>query len=87
MSIESTAAKVSGLLIFYPSLNNFYQNTNHDFQFYDQVEELVHQVNQGGITDQQFFTQIWSFIQGYSLLILNGATNYDSTLVERNDTR
>ena len=45
--------------------------------------DLVQQVNQGGITDQQFFTQIWSFIQGYSLLVLNGATNYDPALVER----
>lgn len=70
-------------LFFNSSLKNFYHNTNHDFEFYNQVMELVHQVNQGGITNQQFFTQIWSFIQGYSLLILKGATNYDSTLVER----
>lgn len=75
--------KITNFLFFNSSLSNFYQNTNHDFKFYDQVMELVWQVNQKGITDQQFFTQIWSFIQGYSLLILNGVTNYDQSLVER----
>ena len=55
---------------------------NHDFEFYDLVMGLVHQVNQGGITDQQFFTQIWSFIQGYSLLILKEVADYDPSLVE-----
>lgn len=75
--------KITNFLFFNSSLNSFYQNTNHDFKFYDQVMELVRQVNQKNITDQQFFTQIWSFIQGYSLLILNGVTNYDPALVER----
>ena len=46
------------------------------------VMGLVHQVNQGGITDQQFFTQIWSFIHGYSLLILKKVVDYDPNLVE-----
>ena len=51
--------------------------------FYNQVMLLIHQVNQGGVTDEQFFTQIWAFIQGYLLLILKGVTNYDPHLVER----
>ena len=75
--------KITNFLYFNSSLKSFYQNTNHDFEFYDQVMELVRQVNQKGITDQQFFMQIWSFIQGYTLLILNGVTNYDPALVER----
>ncbi len=75
--------KITNFLFFNSSLKSFYQNTNHDFEFYDQVMELVRQVNQKGITDQQFFMQIWSFIQGYTLLILNGVTNYDPALVER----
>lgn len=75
--------KITNFLFFNSSLKSFYQNTNHDFEFYDQVMELVRQVNQKGITDQQFFMQIWSFIQGYTLLILNGVTNYDQSLVER----
>ena len=45
--------------------------------------KLVHQINSGGITDQQFFTQIWAFIQGYSLLIINGVAEYEPILVEK----
>jgi AcrR family transcriptional regulator len=81
--LSQQQSKLVDFLFFNPSLNNFYQNNNRDFELYDQVIELVHQVNQGGITDQQFFTQIWSFIQGYCLLIINGITNYDPALVER----
>ncbi|MEB3364794.1 hypothetical protein SDC49_18475 [Lactobacillus sp. R2/2] len=62
---------------FNSSLQNFYQHANHDFQFYDQVMRLVHQINSGGVTDQQFFTQIWAFIQGYSLLIINRVAEYE----------
>ena len=43
---------------------------------------MLFRSNQGGITDQQFFTQIWSFIQGYSLLILKEVADYDPNLVE-----
>lgn len=74
--------KLINFLFFNPSLDEFYQNINHDFEFYDLVMGLVHQVNQGGITDQQFFTQIWSFIHGYSLLILKKVVDYDPNLVE-----
>ena len=74
--------KLVNFLFFNPSLDDFYQNMNHDFEFYDLVMGLVHQVNQGGITDQQFFTQVWSFIQGYSLLILKEVADYDPSLVE-----
>lgn len=74
--------KLINFLFFNPSLDEFYQNMNHDFEFYNLVMDLVHQVNQGGITDQQFFTQIWSFIHGYSLLILKKVVDYDPNLVE-----
>ena len=74
--------KLVNFLFFNPSLDEFYQHMNHDFKFYDLVMGLVQQVNQGGISDQQFFMQIWSFIQGYSLLILKGVADYDSQLVE-----
>ncbi|WP_276805129.1 TetR/AcrR family transcriptional regulator [Lactobacillus hominis] len=74
---------IINFLFFNSSLNSFYKNPNHDFKFYNRIMELVQQVNRGGITDQQFFMQIWSFIQGYSLLILNGATGYDPILVAK----
>ncbi|WP_431814719.1 TetR/AcrR family transcriptional regulator [Limosilactobacillus portuensis] len=82
-TLSQKQPKLINFLFFNPSLNEFYQSRNHDFQFYDQVMLLIHQVNQGGITDEQFFTQIWAFIQGYLLLILKGVTNYDPRLVER----
>lgn len=75
--------RMVNFLFFNPSLRNFYQDANHDFQLYNQVMGLVQQVNQGGITDQQFFIQIWAFIQGYTLLILNGVVKYDQSLVAR----
>lgn len=75
--------KLVNFMFFNSSLDKFYRNMNHDFKFYDQIMTLVHRVNRGGITDQQFFMQIWAFIQGYSLLILNRVTNYDSNLVKR----
>lgn len=75
--------KLINFLFFNPSLHDFYHsNSNRDFKFYDQVMDFVYQVNLGGVTDQQFFVQIWSFIQGYSLLILNKTVNYDPNLVE-----
>lgn len=68
-------------LFFNPGLKEFYLNPNHDFQFYNQVMALVHQLNSGTVSDQALFTQIWSFIQGYSFLIMNGTANYDADLV------
>lgn len=81
LSQEET--KLVNFLFFNPSLQSFYQDPNQDFAFYNRVLDLAHQVNQGGLTDQQFFTQIWAFIQGYALLIVKGATKYDESLVTR----
>ena len=81
--LSKEQAKLINFLFFNSSLTHFYQNANHDFQFYNQIIRLVHHVNNGGVTDQQFFTQIWAFIQGYSLLIINGVADYDPFLVEK----
>ena len=81
--LSKEQAKLINFLFFNSSLQNFYQHANHDFQFYDQVMRLVHQINSGAVTDQQFFTQIWAFIQGYSLLIINGVAEYEPILVEK----
>ena len=81
--LSQEQAKLINFLFFNSSLQNFYQHANHDFKFYDQVMRLVHQINSGGVTDQQFFTQIWAFIQGYSLLIINGVAEYEPILVEK----
>ena len=81
--LSQEQAKLINFLFFNWSLTHFYQNSNHDFQFYNQIMRLVHQINSGGVTDQQFFTQIWAFIQGYSLLIINGVAEYEPILVEK----
>ncbi|MCD7113606.1 hypothetical protein LTY22_08800 [Limosilactobacillus agrestis] len=41
------------------------------------IQRLAQQVNLGILNDRQFFEQLWSFIQGYSLLIKNDVTTYD----------
>ena len=56
--LSQEQAKLINFLFFNWSLTHFYQNSNHDFQFYNQIMRLVHQINSGGVTDQQFFTQI-----------------------------
>ena len=56
--LSKEQAKLINFLFFNWSLTHFYQNSNHDFQFYNQIMRLVHQINSGGVTDQQFFTQI-----------------------------
>ena len=45
--------------------------------------ELVDQINtKKKISNEYLLTQIWSFIQGYALLIKNGATKYNAHLVD-----
>ncbi|WP_242360792.1 TetR/AcrR family transcriptional regulator [Limosilactobacillus antri] len=68
-------------LFFNPGLKEFYQHTNSDFQFYNQVMALIRQLNPGTVSDQDLFTQVWAFIQGYTFLIMNGAADYDADLV------
>lgn len=73
--------KLIDFLFFNPSLQEFYTHADARFAFYDQVMRLVQQVNPGKISDQQLFNQLWSFIQGYSLLIRNQVASYDPQLV------
>ena len=68
-------------LFFNPGLKEFYQHENQDFQFYNQVMALVHRLNPGTVSDQDLFTQVWAFLQGYAFLIMNGAADYDADLV------
>ena len=56
------------------------------FGFYDQVIQLIKDVlRKRGITidPQILFIQLWSFIQGYGLLIDSGITSYDPNLVRK----
>ncbi|CAH1852117.1 TetR/AcrR family transcriptional regulator [Convivina praedatoris] len=73
--------QVMNFLFFNDSLLGIYQQKEANFAFLSEIMQLVHQVNQKNIPDQQLFVQIWSFIQGYSLLIHHGIVQYDSSLV------
>ncbi|MDE7039359.1 MAG: TetR/AcrR family transcriptional regulator [Limosilactobacillus sp.] len=74
--------QVMDFLFFNPTIIQVYQADNNDFDFLKEVKHLVQQVNPGILNDQQFFEQLWSFIQGYSLLIKNGVTTYDPQVVK-----
>lgn len=74
--------QVMDFLFFNPTIIQAYQAANNDFNFLKEVKHLAQQVNPGILNDQQFFEQLWSFIQGYSLLIKNGVTTYDPQVVK-----
>ncbi len=67
---------------FNPTIIQVYQAENDDFNFLKEVKHLAQQVNPEILNDQQFFEQLWSFIQGYSLLIKNGVITYDPQVVK-----
>ncbi|MCC4381315.1 TetR/AcrR family transcriptional regulator [Limosilactobacillus reuteri] len=74
--------QVMDFLFFNPTIIQVYQTENDDFNFLKEIKHLAQQVNPGILNDRQFFEQLWSFIQGYSLLIKNGVTTYDPQVVK-----
>lgn len=44
--------------------------------------ELAKELNHSQLSDEDFFLQIWSFVQGYLLLVKNGLAKYNPKLVE-----
>ena len=69
-------------LFFNPSLIKIYQESSKEFPFLKISQNLAYQINTGPLDNEQFFNQIWAFIQGYALLIKNQVTTYDSQLIE-----
>lgn len=65
-------------IYFNPTLVKAYQNHSADFPFIKLTRSISDQANPGSLNDQQFFYQIWSFIQGYGLLIKNGSVHFDA---------
>ncbi|QGV04137.1 TetR/AcrR family transcriptional regulator [Lactobacillus acetotolerans] len=52
------------------------------YPFLKKIRTLIEQLNlKSSVSKQDFFIQIWSFIQGYAFLIKNGVTDYDPALV------
>ncbi|WP_218046695.1 TetR/AcrR family transcriptional regulator [Limosilactobacillus reuteri] len=74
--------QVMDFLFFNPTIIQVYQADKNDFSFLQMIQRLAQQVNPGILNNQQFFEQLWSFIQGYSLLIKNGVTSYDPQIVK-----
>ncbi|MDF7639344.1 TetR/AcrR family transcriptional regulator [Lactobacillus sp. ESL0791] len=53
------------------------------YPFLAKIRALIADLDvKSGTSKQDFFIQIWSFIQGYAFLIQNGVTHYDKTLVK-----
>ena len=73
-------------LFFNPAARDVLKVGPGQFGFYDQVIQLIKDVlRKRGITiaPQILFIQLWSFIQGYGLLIDSGITSYDPNLVRK----
>lgn len=68
-------------IYFNPLLIQCYRQRAVDFPFIQLTRSLSHDANPGRLTDEQFFNQIWSFIQGYGLLVKNQLAKYDPQLV------
>lgn len=52
-----------------------------EFPLLKKMAILSKQANKSHLSDQDFFLQIWAFIQGYAQLVKNGITVYDARLV------
>lgn len=77
-----TSSNQIDFLFFNPIVISAYQHANQDFLFLTMTRNLAFQVNPGKLPNEDFFNQIWSFIQGYAFLIKNQVTNYDPDLVK-----
>ena len=63
------------------SVANFDFENIEKYPFLQNMKYLIHEANPGKITDQQLFIKLWSFIQGYALLLKNNIVKYDPELV------
>lgn len=53
-----------------------------DFNFLKLIKQLINEIPDKPVDNETFFLQIWSFIQGYSLLIKNKITKFDKSLIK-----
>lgn len=77
----------------YPNIINFilFTDTNATYVFNSEVNgitlqkkfhELTKTLNHSHLSDDDFFLQIWSFIQGYLLMVKNNLTEYHPELIK-----
>lgn len=69
-------------LFFCPSLVSAYRHKGNSFPFLKLTRKLCHHVNPGRVSDEQLFIQMWSFVQGYGLLLTNGITTFDQEMIQ-----
>lgn len=72
-------------LFFNPIAQQTIQQSNGEYELLNITHQLIEQLlmtSNEVIDHQVFFIQIWSFIQGYGLLLKNKVVLYDRQLVE-----
>ncbi|WP_251546685.1 TetR/AcrR family transcriptional regulator [Limosilactobacillus caecicola] len=68
-------------LFFNPQAINIMRHPVQDFSFLNLVRQIVHEANHGNCSDEHLLIKLWSFIQGYTSLIINHIIEYDPVLV------
>jgi len=72
-------------LLFNPTSKDNIDDSTTEFSYLNFINDLIDELitaNNLQKDKQTLFLQLWSFIQGYGLLINNGSTKYDQQFVE-----
>lgn len=80
----ATHPNIMDFLFFNSNTSFMNQNVElNDFPLVKTIALLSREANTGKVSDQEFFIQVWSFIQGYAQLVKNGITEYDPKLMRK----
>ncbi|WP_440896984.1 TetR/AcrR family transcriptional regulator [Amphibacillus sp. Q70] len=66
--------------------SSYKEQHNTPFVFLEEYKNLIHQAKEEfnpHIDEGTLFIELWAFIQGYTLLVLNGVAIYDYKLLEQ----
>lgn len=79
-----TQPNLMNFLFFNPTAQRDFMQSKTNFELLDMTTGLIDEIlkeRHSDIDPQNLFIQIWSFIQGYGLLIRNKIVTYDKKLV------
>lgn len=77
-------SNLADFLFFNSTVMKSYLNDSDKYTFLTKIKSIISQLNKKKkVSDQDLFIQIWSFIQGYTVLIKNQTVNYNESLVEK----
>lgn len=77
-------SNLADFLFFNSTVVNSYLVNSGQYKLLTEMKKIISQINkEKNISDQDLFIQIWSFIQGYAVLIKNKTVNYNEELVEQ----